>query len=265
MVGVFGGGINYQGDLKPNSFTFQHSHPVLSLSIRKPLNRWFSLRTGGLVGKIEAADKHNREYLRFRNLSFASSIKELYGVLEIDLLDFTSKKFTPYVHGGGALFHFNSYTIYNGERVFLQPLSTEGQGLAAYPERKPYKSTQFTLAFGGGFRFAVSNCTSLSVEFNQRKTFTDYLDDVSTGYIDQNVLFTSRGQLAVDVAYRTDEYNGAPYPAVEEQRGTPTEDDWYYFIGISAETRLSCIKTKVFTLLKQTNRNWRYTKCPKFY
>ncbi len=264
-IGLFAGAMNYQGDLKPNSFTLQHSNLVLSLNIRKPLNRWVSLKTGVLIGKVEAADKYNREDLKFRNLSFASGIKEVYGVIEVDFLDITTKKFTPYIYGGGAAFHFNSYADYEGEKVYLKPLSTEGQGLPDYPDWKEYKLTQFTLAFGGGLRFAVSNCTSLSLEFSQRKTFTDYLDDVSTNYIDQNKLLAAKGQRAVDVAYRTDEFNGSPYPPDGEQRGTPTEADWYYFVGINAEIKLNCLKNKFSGLMKQSGRSPRYTKCPKFF
>jgi hypothetical protein len=98
--------MNYQGDLKPNSFTLQHSNLVLSLNIRKPLNRWVSLKAGALIGKIEAADKYNRDNLKFRNLDFTSGIKEIYGVLELDLLDLATKKFAPYFFGGGAFFPF---------------------------------------------------------------------------------------------------------------------------------------------------------------
>jgi hypothetical protein len=161
-------------------------------------------------------------------------------------------------------FHFNSYTFNDGRKVYLQPLSTEGQGLADYPDRKEYKLSQFALAFGSGVRVAVSNCTSLSLEFSQRKTFTDYLDDVSTTYIDKNKLMASKGKLAVDVAFRTDEFNGSPYPPDGEQRGTPTEADWYYYIGINAEININCLRNKFSGIAKQKGRSPRYTKCPRF-
>ena len=113
-IGVFAGAMNYQGDLKPNSFTLQHSNLILSLAIRKPLNRWFAVRAGVTVGKVEAADKYNRDYLQQRNLSFASGIKEIFAALEADLLDISTKKFTPYTYGGLVLFHFNPYA-YDGD------------------------------------------------------------------------------------------------------------------------------------------------------
>jgi len=267
-IGLLIGAVNYQGDLKPNSFTFQHSNLLAGISVRKPFNRWFAARAGVAIGKIEADDKFNRPYLQVRNLNFTSSIKELYAALEVDLLDIDIKKFSPYLYGGGNLFHFNPYTYdIQNNKVYLQPLVTEGQGLSQYPDRKPYQLTQFALAFGGGLRIALSSCSSIAIEFSQRKTFTDYLDDVSTSYVDANVLRSAKGQQSVDLAYRGDELgNGNAYPANGDQRGTPTEMDWYYFVGLHAEFKLSC-----FGSLFSGNggsrsiRQGYYKNCPKVF
>jgi hypothetical protein len=268
-IGLLAGAMNYQGDLKPNSFTFQHSNLILSLILRKPLSRWFAVRAGATIGKVEAADRYNRDYLQRRNLSFTSGIKELFALLEADVLDISTKKFTPFAYGGIVLYHFDPYTLdANNNRVYLQPLSTEGQGLPGYPDRKVYKLTQFAAAFGGGLRFAFTDCTSIALEFSQRKTFTDYLDDVSTSYIDRNALLAAKGQLAVDLAYRGDEaHNPSPYPPDGEQRGTPSEMDWYYFMGISADIRINCLKEKLsglFSLQKMSSAR-QYKRCPTMY
>lgn len=58
-ISLFTGAINYQGDLNPNSFTFNHSNFAAGLTIRKPLNRWFAVRAGITTGKITAADSWN--------------------------------------------------------------------------------------------------------------------------------------------------------------------------------------------------------------
>ena len=268
-LGLFVGAINYQGDLKPNSFTFQHSNLLLSLSVRKPLSRWFAVRGGMSVGKVQAADRYNRDYLQARNLSFKTNLTEAFALLEVSLLDLSAKKFTPYAYGGIVAFHFNPYTYdANNAKVFLQPLNTEGQGLADYPDRKAYKLNQLAAAFGGGFKFGISNCTIISLEFSQRKTFTDYLDDVSTSYVDQNKLLATKGQQAVDLAFRGDEVHPPqPYPPGGEQRGTPTEADWYYFVGISADFRISCIKEKLLGLFSggTVGNSKFYKRCPTVY
>jgi hypothetical protein len=268
-LGLFAGAMNYQGDLKPNSFTFQHSNFTLSVVYRKPLSRWFAVRGGITIGKVEGADRFNRDYLQTRNLSFTTNLKEVFTLLEADVLDISTKKFTPFAYGGVVLYHFNPYTFdANNKKVYLKPLTTEGQGLPGYPDRKPYKLTQFAAAFGGGFRIAINSCTSIALEFTQRKTFTDYLDDVSTSYIDENTLLAARGQQAVILAYRGDEVNPSwEYPPDGEQRGTPTEMDWYYFIGMSVDVKIGCLKEKFSGLLNLGNRDTRrfYKRCPTMY
>jgi opacity protein-like surface antigen len=243
-ISLFVGGINYQGDLQPNSLQFQHSQPAIGLILKKPLNRWFTARAGVSTGTIKAADKWNRDDLKSRNLSFQTSIKEAYLGLEINILDMSSGRFTPYVYGGVALFHFNPYTYdKTGTKTYLKPLSTEGQGLSQYPEQQPYALTQICLPFGGGLKFALSDEITVGLEFSQRKSFTDYIDDVSTNYVDAGVLQQAKGTKAVELAYRADELPGGRpnFPNHGDQRGTPSEMDWYYLFGATMEIKLSSL------------------------
>src|SRR5258708_5350638 len=72
-----------------------------------------------------------------------------------------------------------------------------------------------------------------------RKLFTDYLDDVSTNYVDQNLLLLNRGPKAVELAYRGDELkNGSSYPPAGSKRGGSSVNDWYYFTMFTASFRL---------------------------
>ena len=187
------GMINYEGDLKPNSFTFNNSNLHLSISTRIPITNKFSWRAGLGFGKVQAADKDNREYLQVRNLDFTSSIKEFYTGIEYAPFDLSRFRLTPYLCFGASVFHFNPYTYdANNRKVFLKPLSTEGQGLSDYPERKPYNLTQFAFAWTGGIRYRVGEGIHAGIEFSQRKTFTDYLDDVSAAYVDFDKLFQAK-------------------------------------------------------------------------
>lgn len=260
-IALFTGAINYQGDLHPNSFTFAHSNFAAGLTIRKPISRWFTLRSGFHAGKIEAADKWNRDYLKPRNLSFASSIKEIHAGLEVNVLDISSKNFTPYLYGGVAVFHFNPWAYDNaGVKTYLRPLSTEGQGLSQYPGQKPYSLTQISMAFGGGIKLAVSDALSFGLELSQRKSFTDYIDDVSSFYVDMNVLMQERGSRAVEMAYRGGQSpQGSPqYPNHGDQRGTPSEMDWYYFVGLNTEIKLHSLMN-IFSFSKKVASQ----RCPK--
>ena len=263
-IGLLGGLSSYQGDLQPNSFSFSQSGGWGSIWIRKPINGNFSVRGGVSFGNIKADDAKNRDYLKVRNLSFYSAVKEAFLELELEFMSIDRNRFSPFVVGGISVFHFNPYTIdASGAKVYLQPLNTEGQGLEAYPDRKPYKLYQPALSFGGGLRYALSPNMVVSVQASQRKTFTDYIDDVSSSYVDQDVLLTKRGPKAVELAYRGDELpGGSGYPKEGEQRGTPTEMDWYYFAGLSLEIKLSSIGKAMGNL--RTGRNdWYNKRCPK--
>ena len=97
-------------------------------------------------------------------------------------------KFRPYGVIGIGVFHYNprgEYTAPDGstKMVDLQPLRTEGQGMSQYPDRKEYSLTQINIPYGVGIRYYFSDVVSASFELVNRKTFTDYIDDISKDYI----------------------------------------------------------------------------------
>src|SRR5687767_13352214 len=129
-IGISRGLVNYQGDLQPHSFFFERAKGISSAWIRVPINSRISIKGGLSLGKLSASDADNRDYLRERNLSFHTQLKEAFLVADVSLLDMLRSPFTPYVYGGAVVFRFNPYTYdQNGEKVHLQPLGTEGQGL----------------------------------------------------------------------------------------------------------------------------------------
>ncbi|MDB5252420.1 MAG: hypothetical protein JWP27_1589, partial [Flaviaesturariibacter sp.] len=265
-IGVSAGFVNYEGDLKPNSFTFSQSHPYLSFYVVKPLHNRVSLRAGAGVGALEAADRNNRGYLVPRNLSFQTSLKEAYAGLELYFFNREKARFAPYVFAGAAVFHVNPWARdRDGSKVYLQPLGTEGQGLEAYPGRTPYALTQYALCMAGGVKFELSPSVTIGWELSQRKTFTDYIDDVSSSYVDRQELLAARGPVAADMAFRGDEIDAdSHYPAAGEQRGTPTENDWYYFFGVTLEVRMSAVKSKIASI-RRGKPGRRIQRCPSIF
>src|SRR5687767_4627308 len=69
-ISIFSGAMNYQGDVKPDNFTNEHSNFVAGIIFRKPLNRWVTFRMGAHMGSITGADRWNTDDLKPRNLSF---------------------------------------------------------------------------------------------------------------------------------------------------------------------------------------------------
>ncbi|MEI8059773.1 MAG: DUF6089 family protein, partial [Ferruginibacter sp.] len=189
-------------------------------------------------GKISGDDKKVSKNA-VRNLSFASPVTDIHAGLEYHILNIYEHRLVPYVFAGISYFSFNpSAKDTLGRTIYLQPLSTEGQGF--YQGRKKYQLGQLAIPFGGGIKFAFNDNVQLGFEIGMRKTNTDYLDDVSTTYIDRLVLLANRGQQAVNMAFRGNELNvGLVYPSDGTQRGSAKSKDWYYFSGITLSIRLN--------------------------
>jgi hypothetical protein len=241
-VNLFGGFSNYIGDLQSKKYTTQQSHGSFGAGIQYDLNGHFSLLSNLTYGKVGASDKYAAQAdLRARNLSFQTAIGEWNVLAEYNLLDLQSHRLTPYVFAGLAVYHFNPYANDStGKKVYLRPLSTEGEGLPQYPGRKPYALTQLAIPFGGGIKFRISDRVVLAYEIGLRKLFTDYLDDVSTRYVDPAILLAAKGPEAVEMAYRGNEIKGgAGYPPTGTVRGNPSRKDWYYMSGLRVTIALN--------------------------
>jgi hypothetical protein len=239
---VFGGFANYQGELQENTYTFSQARPAGALGASYALTDKISLRGLITYGHVQGADSYSSSLQRRqRNLSFYSKIYDasLTGVYEF--FDIMEKRYTPYVFAGVSVFNMGPYTYDSlGKKIGLNNLGTEGQGLPEYPGRKKYKYQNISIPFGGGIRFAVTRNVALGWEFRFNKTFTDYLDDVSSKYADRSLLLAAKGPKAVEMAYRGGELkNGSPvYPAAGTVRGNPKTKDWYYFSGITVTYKL---------------------------
>lgn len=215
--------MNYGGDLQSQLYTFKKSKPTIGINGLYQIKH-IGLRAGFAYGRVSAQDKLTSKFEK-RNLRFSSNIIEANLCFEYDFFSVDkNSKIVPYVFAGAGVFHFNPYTYYKKQKIYLQPLGTEGEGLAAYPDKKLYSLTGFEDPYGIGVRYKISSNLLLGIEYNSRLLFTDYLDDVSTTYPDKDELYKSRGQLAVDLSYRG---KSAEFPS-GKIRGNPKQNDNYY-------------------------------------
>ena len=178
-----------------------------------------------------------------RNLSFRSTIHEFMLAVEIHPLYFKKygakdklPRLSPYLMGGIGYFSFNPKAKLGDEWLELQPLSTEGQGFAEYPDRKFYRLKQLNFPLGAGIKYKLSNLFTVGMECVYRVLRTDYLDDVSTRYIDPAV-FSNHfmgDQLTNVLALhdRQKELNPSHIPSKGEIRGNPDNNDSYFTINI---------------------------------
>lgn len=232
---VFGGISNYQGDLQPKIISTASLGQSLALNLKAGLSEKFFLRAGLGFSKVSADDKNNPPDLRPRNLSFNSNIEDAHLAIEYRIFSQEELAITPYVFAGIGAFRFNPYAFYGdkNEKVYLQPLGTEGQGLPEYPERQVYKLTQVYVPFGAGLLWRATGKIMVGIEMKLNKTFTDYLDDASTTTVSEALLRRDRGPVAVAMAFRRGELNGAPYPVNPSIRGNPDNKDWFYQVGLT--------------------------------
>ncbi|RYZ20081.1 MAG: hypothetical protein EOO16_17895 [Chitinophagaceae bacterium] len=239
-LGLFAGIGQYEGDLKSGLFRGR-INPALGLTGTYDITGRFAIRAGLTLSALEASDAaNNKDELRLRNFSFKTKLTDFSLVGQYSFFNMEQTRWTPYVFAGVAVFHFDPYTYdSSGRKVYLQPLGTEGQGLEQYPGRNLYKKTQFAIPFGGGVTYALSERWQLGIEAGFRKTFTDYIDDVSGTYADQADLLAGRGPQAVALAFRRDEVDpGATYPQKDAMRGNSKFKDVYYFTGLHLQFRL---------------------------
>ncbi len=239
---MFIGGSYYIGDLNPLIHFGPQTKPAGGFLFRYNINTRLAARANVLFGSIQADDAISTSAAQQqRNLNFSSKITEFSGQLEFNFLDYQigneKRKFSPYIFVGVAVFHFNPIATYGNYKFSLQPLATEGQGLPGGASKKKYKLTQVSIPFGVGIKTNLSKNIGLSLEWGMRKTFTDYLDDVSTQYYSPAKLAAAHGAgsaVASDPSINTD----PNYTNVGRQRGNPTTKDWYSFAGIGLTIKL---------------------------
>jgi hypothetical protein len=168
---------------------------------------------------------------RIRNLSFHTTVNS--GFLDLQIEPFRTPKawgkhsilLSPYIGGGIGFFRFNPKTMYNGSEVELQPLGTEGQGLAGYA--KKYRLVELVVPVNVGFKvYMPSRRVSIGLDLNYNHTFTDYIDDVSTVYpnpVDFQNAYQATSPEKYNLVVALSDRGLNPH-AVGEKRGSPNYD-----------------------------------------
>ncbi|UYZ61847.1 DUF6089 family protein [Hymenobacter weizhouensis] len=243
-VGVNLNAMNYFGDITPKpsipSFRAGATRPNLGLTFTRRFAPRISGRASLSYGRItgddaKAADQNDAEakYRYNRNMNFRNDILEFAVTGIFDLIENRNNyikrpDFVPYVFAGvGVIRHNPKGEDAEGNIVALQPLRTEAQS-------STYNLGQIVIPFGGGARYKLNRSFDLGLELGFRKTFTDYLDDVSGNYA------ARRGDLQSSAAQYfgwdiTREIPGTYTESIQggQMRGKSNEKDWYTTLGIS--------------------------------
>ena len=220
----------YNGDLTQQAVSIKRIKPAVGFNLRYNSGDLLDIRVGLLFARVGADDKDNkREDYRERNFSFKTNIQELSVCAEFNLVDPEVYLQIPYVFAGLGVFHFNPFSDDNeGNKTYLRPLSTEGEGIADYPARKEYSLFQFCIPFGAGFKIKTTDQWQLTWEFGYRFLITDYLDDVSKTYVSPEILNLRKGPKSGEMSYR----KNAPFVEEGYPRGNSKVRDYYFFTGV---------------------------------
>jgi uncharacterized protein DUF6089 len=235
--GEFGVGIgagHYFGDLNTRA---KLNRPKLAAGIffRKNFGNYIALRASANYAALGYSDIYNthNDVMHTRNLSFNTNVWELALQGDFNFFRFMPGErefnYTPYVTLGLGVFSYDPYAYLQGNKYYLRPLGTEGQGDSSYPDRKPYGSMAVSIPFGVGIKYSLNERINVGFEIVYRFTTTDYLDDVSTTYVDPAIfppLPDGSPSPAALLSDRSYEY-GTPIGTKGKQRGISTNKDQF--------------------------------------
>ncbi|HNP53910.1 MAG TPA: hypothetical protein PKK69_04820 [Ferruginibacter sp.] len=244
---------------------------------------WLGFRVAGQLTYVEGKDNiistngEDELWRKQRNLDFRSNIWEAYAAFEYyptlmkaDQME-ELPRWRPYGIIGIGVFHFDpegSLTDNRGNTTWykLHPLRTEGQGMKEYPEKKSYALTQINIPMGGGLRYQINDRFNSSIELLYRKTFTDYIDDVSTTYIDPRYFdqYLSPADARIARAIH-DKTVGIVTPGVNRyepgtQRGNSKQMDAYFSLVLKIGVALGDVYGD-----RPDKRALKKLRCPHFF
>lgn len=184
----------------------------------------FGVEFGSFYTKLAADDRLTAAKRGRRLLNVQTDVVETYMKFQLTFPERTPILGNFYFNVGGGFIYYQPKAEYNGVVYKLRPLGTEGQNYMA--NRTQYSTFAPVIPFGVGRQFVFQNGHSLAIDLSMRKSFTDYLDDVSTTYADPAQIAETGGTVAAELADRS--INGFEPGS---QRGDATDMDNYFLLG----------------------------------
>lgn len=256
--GPYLGGSNYMGEFTDGYMPLWNKTKFAGgLICRYNYGPYLTFKGTAIYGKIEGSDKNfaSDAYRGRRNLSFKSDIVEFSVQGEWNIRGYEQTKasygWSPYLFAGVSVFRFNPKAQFNyqsymmdaslqaqdGDWIELQPLGTEGQETTKFNDKRRYSLTQLSVPVGLGAKWQLDDYWAFGFEFGVRKTFTDYLDDVSSIYVDNIIVGGASGPMAVALKDRSMEVGQTPFEN-GDVRGNAATKDWYVIGGLTLTYRI---------------------------
>lgn len=225
QLGFMIGGDYYLGEL--NRSHFNNTNLAFGVFYRKNHKNFrVAERYNFVYGTVSGEDADSDyDFNINRNLAFSSKIIELGYMVEVafrkyDVGALKSNRSTAYLFGGLSYFYMSPKS--SDEK--LKDWSTEGQGVTS----DNYLNHQLSIPFGLGFKANLTKRLAIGVEYGFRKTFTDYLDDVSGIYPDRALMEEEVSKNWAVVADPSLSGGDNSF----QQRGNSKNKDWYSVFGL---------------------------------
>ncbi len=250
------GSSTYFGDLCETGDCLR-ARPYFNLGFDYRFTGKIRARIEGAYYRLEARDaggKNEKRNLSFRSGNIEVAATGIYEFFSYNKFFNQRPLFNPYLYAGVGFTYFTPRTELDGKWYSLPKYATEGV---------TYNQLAFMIPYGFGVQMALANTLDVSFEFGIRKTFTDYLDDVSTVYID-NAKLASKEPIAAQLADRTSDLGIPPTYDSDDgvhwnaghKRGNPDRKDSYIVIAAKLEYTIN-------PLVKNKRKNIKFRK-PKF-
>ncbi len=230
MMGDLGGS-NFIGSRGIFDYDFRSNRLAGGLGLNLHTGGSFSVGLNFLATRLYGDDAFSKQDFHVqRNLCVRTDVLEADLLLEYRPFSRSSGFNRFYIYSGVGGMYYQPKAEYNDDWYKLRELGTEGQYLASGDG--PYKELQVVVPYGLGYKFRLAKSISLVVDLGFRKTFTDYLDDVSTVYADPTELQLSSNTPppAVDLADRS--IDGMATGSI---RGNPDKDDSFHVLSLKLE------------------------------
>lgn len=210
------GGLNKAGTHNsPVDLEFSQTRTAFGLAYRYKILRWLNVASKFNYLVVKGNDALTADPFRNnRNLNFKSNIFELSGRVEIGWMSnkvgnrygikrtltrrMKGNNTSLFLFAGIGGFYYNPKGLGPNGYVKLRPLHTEGQGLPGGPPQ--YSNYSICIPLGIYYKLILQKIWTIGFEFSYRKTFTDYIDDVSTRYYNKDALAAAYGPLSAQMA-----------------------------------------------------------------
>jgi len=224
-LGVYAGESYYLGEL--NQQHFIPFNLAFGPRLRYNYDQRIGLRASATIGKISGEDSNSsNSFNQDRNFAFTSQLIEGSIVGEFNFfpysaLDAKSYTTTPFFFIGMGVTNHNPKANFNGILISTRNLETEGVS---------YNKNVLVIPMGVGLKMRM-NRFGFELSWGIRKTYTDYLDDVSTNYLESSSL-NSNSQASIS--------NTTQYENIDNvKRGDQYTKDWYVFTGLTIFVNLT--------------------------